>query len=470
MIGNTVHFIGIGGAGMSGIAKVLLEMGYKVTGSDLRETKITSKLVQMGAKVYLGHREENVTPDVDMVVVSSAIALDNPELLKANRLKIPVLHRAELLGLLMKNKKGIAVTGAHGKTTTSSLIATMLEKAGLSPTIIVGGEIIELDTNAKYGRGDIIVLEADESDASFLYLDPQIIVVTNIDVDVNLSSSTFASFNNDYSSLLEKVKSMFKEFLFRLPPDGVAILNIDCPVIQSIIPSISVPYFTFGINNSADFNGTNIVFNEGNTMYDFHKEGKEDRRVRTALIGKHNVTNSLAAIAVGEMLGLEWKEIFYGLSTFKGVHRRLEIIGDVNNILVIDDYAHNPAKIAATLQAVKEMWSRRRVIAVFQPHRYTRVKFLKSQFINSFTFADAIVVTPIYSASEKPLFGVTGKELASSIKKNNPLKVVYYAEGFREILDWLKENTASGDIVITLGAGDITDIAYRFLEELKSGV
>jgi UDP-N-acetylmuramate--alanine ligase len=461
-----IHFVGIGGIGMSGIARVLAGLGYKVSGSDLRETPLTRSLQDQGIAFYKGHASQNVV-GADVVVVSSAVPKENPEVQEARQRQIPVLQRAEMLGYLMERRYGIAVAGTHGKTTTTSMLAYILEKAGKDPTVVIGGELNDFGSNAKLGKSNLLVAEADESDASFLTLYPQIAVVTNIDADVNPVSNAFASFGFDYEKTLNHVKEVFLEFLRHISPHGKAILGYDCPHVRKLVPQLTCNILTFGFHENADLQAQNVFLAHLQSCFDVYHNGQWLGKIELRVPGRHNVLNALGAIGACLHLGIPFSAIAEALQNFHGVKRRFQIVGEAGGVLIVDDYGHNPAKIAATLKAAKEGWPDRRIVAVFQPHRYTRTKFLKHEFLHAFKDADCLLVTEIYSAGEEPILGVSGKGLAEEIQKANPAKKVFFCPTEESLLESLLEFVSPKDMVITLGAGDIHHVGTRLYEALK---
>ncbi|MDK2901515.1 MAG: UDP-N-acetylmuramate--alanine ligase [Thermosediminibacterales bacterium] len=454
MIGsyNTIHFIGIGGTGMSGIAKVLFEMGYRITGSDIKESEATKRLKEMGVRIDIGHSYGNVG-DADLVVVSTAIPEDNPELTEARDRGIPIVHRADILSKLMDMKKGIAVTGAHGKTTTTSMISLILEKNNFYPTVIIGGELNDIGGNATSGKGDYLVAEADESDGSFLKLNPKIAVVTNIEND-----------HLDYYKSMENLNNAFIRFLMKIPEDGFAVLGIDNSNVADVSNRVNIKKISFGIRNNADYMAENIKFNGLNSSFNVIYKGKDLGKMELSIPGLHNVYNALAAIAVSHQLGLNLKDIKRSLVTFRGVKRRFQIIGDFKGLKIIDDYAHHPTEIKATLEAAKQC-TPKRLIAVFQPHRYTRTQNLYEDFGRAFSCADEVVITDIYSAGEKSIPGVSSELIINSLEKNHPL--VTYINNKDDIPAYLIDKIRPGDYVITIGAGDIWTVAYSLANKLR---
>ncbi len=449
-----IHFIGIGGIGMSGIAEILLDQGFKVSGSDKHLSEITERLEKLGAKIYEGHAPENIEPDVDVVVYSSAIKMDNPEIQEALRRKIPLIRRAEMLAELMRLKYGIGIAGTHGKTTTTSMVGLVLIEGGFDPTVIVGGVLRDLGgTNARLGHGSFIVVEADEFDRSFLQLTPTIAVITTLEPE---HLDTYGS--------VEELKSAFVDFANKVPFYGFVVLCLDEPMIQDIMPRIKKRVISYGLNPQADVQAIDIEFKERFSSYTLIYRGQNYGRISLKVPGLHNVKNSLAAVAVGMELGIDFEKIKKAIERFGGVYRRFELRAQVDNIIVVDDYAHHPTEIKAVLQAAKDGW-KRRVIAVFQPHLYSRTRDFYQDFGRSFFNADVCVLTDVYPAREEPIEGVSG-ELIANAAKNFGHKEVHYVPDKRQIPDYVLELVKSGDIVIFMGAGDITKICGEFIKKL----
>ena len=448
--------MGIGGIGMSGIAEVLLNLGYKVSGSDLSLTETTERLQQLGATVYQGHSETHLA-DVDVVVISSAVRSHNPEVTAARSRAIPVIPRAEMLAELMRLKYGIAVAGAHGKTTTTSLIATVLDKGGINPTIVIGGKLNTVNTNAILGTGEFMVVEADESDGSFLKLSPTIAVITNIDPE-----------HLDYYKNINEIKRAFIQFANKVPFYGLSILCLDNEHVQDIIPSIEKRYLTYGLTPQADLQAREIAVKGLSMIFKAFYHHRELGTVELKMPGIHNVYNALAAIATGVELNLDFPVIKKALETFEGVQRRFQIKGEYHKITVVDDYGHHPTEIKATLSAAKSIWPQRLIVA-FQPHRYSRTRDLYKEFLSAFNHADILLITDIYPAGEDPLPGVHAETLLIGIKQHGH-KHVYYHPQKDELVDHLLELVKPGDVVITLGAGDIWKVGTQLLNKLKSTV
>jgi UDP-N-acetylmuramate--alanine ligase len=448
-----IHFVGIGGIGMSGIAEVLLNLGYRVTGSDAKETEITRRLSTLGCVITYVHRQENVQ-GADVVVISSAIKADNPEIQGARAQQIPVIPRAEMLAELMRMKYGIAVAGTHGKTTTTSMIATVLAHAGLDPTMVVGGRLNSLGSNARLGTGEFLVAEADESDGSFLTLSPTIAIVTNIDPE-----------HLDYYKDIGQVKKAFSEFMNKVPFYGISILCLDHDNIRALLPQMTKRYITYGFDLDASLRGESkppdgwgISFN---TFWQDHLLGE----IKLPIPGIHNVANALAAVACGLKLDIAFPLIQEALEGFTGVHRRFQLKGEHAGVTVIDDYAHHPVEIQVTLAAAKGL-GKKRIVALFQPHRYTRTRDLFGAFLSAFAQADVLFITDIYPAGEDPIPGVTAKALFEEIEKRGGTEVRYVPEKER-LVGEVMSGVAAGDIVITLGAGNIWEISEAIVEALR---
>ncbi len=424
------------------------DLGFTVTGSDLRKSETTERLEQLGADIFYGHRAENVR-DVDVVVVSSAVRPDNPEVLQAKERFIPVIQRAEMLAELMRMKYSVAVAGAHGKTTTTSLVSTILGHAGLDPTSVIGGRLNSLGSNAKLGDSKFLVAEADESDGTFLLLFPTIAVITNIDME-----------HLDFYRDLTEIKAAFLTFLNKVPFYGVNIICIDNPNVQTLIPSLKRRYMTYGLSKQADLRAENISYEEFRTRFKVVYKGQDMGEIELSLPGMHNVVNALAACGVAMELDIPFVKIQEALKGFSGIHRRMEIKWD-GDVRLVDDYGHHPTEIRATLSAIRNMWEGR-VIVAFQPHRYTRTKALMDEFITSFNEADILMVTDIYAASEEKLEGVSGTLLAEKIRASGHKNVIFLPTK-EEVAEKVIEIAEKGDIVITLGAGDIYRISERLI-------
>ena len=447
-----IHFVGIGGIGMSGIAELLLNLGYRVSGSDVKRTDITQRLASLGATVYDGHLPENIT-DVDVVVISSAVRPDNPELLAAQERSIPVIPRAEMLAELMRLKYGIAVAGAHGKTTTTSLVAAVLGHGGIDPTVVIGGRLNTTNTNAQLGSGDFLVAEADESDGSFLKLSPTIAVVTNIDRE-----------HMDYYKNIQDIKKTFLEFINKVPFYGLSVICLDNENLQSIIPKIRKRFLTYGCAAQADLQARDISFQGFQSSFSVWQHDQLLGTVEQKIPGIHNVYNSLAAIAVGLELKVPFAVIQEALAQFRGVQRRFQVREEKQGIIWVDDYGHHPTEIKTTLRTAKEVWQRRLVV-VFQPHRYTRTRDLYKEFMVAFYDADVLLVTDIYPAGESPIPEVTAQVLCEGLKDHGCKDVTHISSG-DEMRAHLKSILRTGDIVLTLGAGDVWKAGETLMLEL----
>ena len=437
-----IHLVGIGGIGMSGIAEVLLTLGYSVSGSDVKSSHITERLSDLGARVSEGHQAENVE-GAQVVVVSSAVKADNPEIVEAHRLKIPVIHRAEMLAELMRLKYGIAIAGAHGKTTTTSMTASILAAAGLDPTFVVGGRVNQAGTTARLGKGEFMVVEADESDRSFLHYAPVVAVVTTIDRE-HLDT---------YHSLAE-IQDVFAQFVNRVPFYGAVILCLDEPNVQAILPRVSRPVITYGTSSQADLVISEVELRGIESEFRLTYRGEDLGMFRLhAPPGIHNVRNSAAAAAVGLYLNIPADLIREGLEKFGGVGRRFEIKAQANGVTLIDDYGHHPVEIRATLEAARGC-NYKRLLVLFQPHRFTRTKELWDDFCRAFNQADVLLLTDIYAASETPIPGITGEALANAVRAAGHKQVVYCAS-MQEGIEWLLKEARPGDAVMTVGAGSV---------------
>lgn len=449
-----IHFVGIGGIGMSGIAELLLNLGYKVSGSDLRETDITRRLAALGGRIHRGHAGAWVE-GADVVVVSSAVKEDNPEVVAARAGFIPVIPRAEMLAELMRLKKyGIAVAGSHGKTSTTSLVGWILGQAGFDPTVVIGGKVNSLGTNARLGDGEFLVAEADESDGSFLQLSPVIEVVTNIDLE-----------HLDFYEDIHQIKHLFLEFINKIPFYGVAVVCLDDDNIASLLPHIKKRVITYGLSAQADFWGRMIRTEGLQSRYEVCRGSEVLGEVTIGFPGRHNVLNSIAALAVGLELDIPFDRIVAAIATFSGVQRRLQIKGEARGITIIDDYGHHPTEIRATLASIRDAWPSRRLVVLFQPHRYSRTKGLFKEFCTAFHDADLLVLTEIYPASEKPIPGVTGESLMTGIREHGQ-RHVFLAERVDEIAPLIVPMLTAGDIVLSLGAGDIWQAGEQVLAAL----
>jgi len=450
-----IHFVGIGGSGMSGIAEILLSLGYRVTGSDARRSDVVDRLEQLGAKVFIGHDAANVD-DSHVVVFSSAVSRDNVEVREARARQIPVIARAEMLAELMRLKYGVAVAGTHGKTTTTSLIGAVLSEGRYDPTIIVGGRVTSLGGNARMGQGEFLVAEADESDGSFLKLDPTIAVVTTIDAE-----------HLDHYGHLEAIMDAFTAFVSKVPFYGAAVLCLDQPNIQRLISRVEKRIITYGLEAGADLVGRHVALSGMSSRFEVYHRGSRLGECTLQIPGRHNVLNALAAIGVGLDLEVPFATIQKALAAFAGVQRRFQVRGVVAGVTVVDDYGHHPAEIRATLAAAKAGFDAR-VITVFQPHRFTRTKHLRAEFLTAFNEADAVVVMDIYPAGETPIPGVTASDLAEGIRAHGHRHVAYFGSDRARIIDHLREIVRPGDIVLTQGAGDVSQLGPEILKALEA--
>lgn len=448
-----LHFVGIGGIGMSGIAEILLDQGFGISGSDRTLSEVTERLQKLGAITFEGHRAENIAEDVDTVVYSSAVQPDNPEILEAQRRNIPVVRRAEMLAEIMRLKYGIGIAGTHGKTTTTSMTSLVLMEGSLDPTVIVGGKLSGLGgTNARLGRGEFIVVEADEYDRSFLSITPTIAVLTTLETD-----------HLDCYRDLEDIKNAFVQFASKVPFYGFIVLSLDEPALLDIMPRLSKKkILTYGLNPQADVQAVDIRHKENITTYTLVRQNKDLGTITLQVPGKHNVQNSLGAIAVGLELGVSFEKIKSGIEKFSGVYRRWEKKGERNSITVYDDYAHHPTECKATLSGAKSGW-RKRVVCVFQPHLYSRTRDFYEDFGKSFLLSDVLVVTDVYPAREEPIQGVTGELIVNAAKQFGH-KDVHYVPDKRQVPAALRLIVKPGDIVITMGAGDIWKYGEEYLK------
>jgi UDP-N-acetylmuramate--alanine ligase len=450
-----IHFIGIGGIGMSGIAELLLNLGHRVSGSDLNESEITRRLETLGAKIYYSHQAQHVV-GAEVAVVSSAIASDNPEVVAATAVHhIPVIRRAEMLAELMRLKYAVLVAGAHGKTTTTSMVGTVLAEGGLDPTVVIGGRLNAWGTNAKLGQGDFVVAEADESDGTFLLYSPTISVVTNIDTE-----------HLDYFKDLDAIKEIFLEFINKVPFYGLNILCLEDENIQNLLPRIKSRHITYGFSAQADFQARDVFFDGLKGYYNAYYHGQEMGRVSLSIPGWHNVLNSLAAVAVGRELDVPFSTICKGLQEMTGVQRRFQIKGEVNGVTIIDDYGHHPTEIKAVLKTMEQSYPDNRRIVLFQPHRYTRTQALFEDFTTTFYQSDLLFVTDIYAASEAPIPGVNAEDLVTAIQQHghgNTRHVPNHMDLVHALLDEVRE----GDVVLTLGAGNIWQAGEELLKQLR---
>ncbi|MGI9200044.1 MAG: UDP-N-acetylmuramate--L-alanine ligase [Woeseiaceae bacterium] len=445
---HCVHFIGIGGSGMSGIAEVMLSLGYKVQGSDLKQNKQTQRLAEQGATIFMGHAAEHID-NADAVVVSSAVDETNAEVVAAREKLMPIVQRAEMLAELMRFRYSIAVAGTHGKTTTTSLVASVLAEGGLDPTFVIGGRLKSADANARLGQGDYLVAEADESDASFVHLKPMLAVVTNIDAD-HMST---------YDGDIEKLRSSFIEFLHNLPFYGLAVVCTDDAGVNEVLGDIGRSIVSYGINEGADIRATNIEFDHGRSSFNVVRPGdRDDLQVSLQLPGLHNVRNALAAIAVAEELQIADTAVVHALQSFEGIDRRFQSHGEIETaagkVMMIDDYGHHPTEIAATLEAARSGWPERRIVLVFQPHRYSRTRDLLDDFAVVLSDADVAIVLDVFAAGEAPIAGADGRAIARAVRSRGSVEPVF-VESLDELLPVLDGLVEDGDLVLTMGAGDI---------------
>lgn len=447
--GKKLYFIGIGGIGMSGIAKILLTMGYDISGSDIADSPLTAALNAMGGKIYIGHEAANLAPDIEAVIYSSAIKPGNPELDEAKRRGLPIYKRAEALAFLMSLRQSIGVAGAHGKTTTSGMIALMLELVGADPTVIIGGTLPQLKSNAKGGGGGQLVAEADESDGTFLLLNPAIAVVTNIEPD-----------HLDHYQCLENIIQAFEQYISQLPPDGLAIVNLDCPIVRALKDRIPANYITYALNQEADYQAQDIRFRCDGISAAVYEKGRLLGRLDLFVPGEHNISNALSAIAIGRYLGFDFADLAAALSCFVGTGRRFELLGEVDGVRVIDDYAHHPTEIRATVKSARELGAGR-IVGVFQPHRYSRTKSMYKEFAAAFSQCDITIINEIYPAFEPPLPGVTSQLIVDEAKAQGQQNV-FYAATEADVLELLRQYTQPGDLLLIMGAGNIRRAGEKF--------
>lgn len=456
---GSIHFVGIGGVGMCGIAEVLHNLGYRISGSDIKENALTRRLAELGITIRIGH-DPRWVEDCDVVVVSSAVEQDNPELRAAHHHRVPVVRRAEMLAELMRFRYGIAVAGTHGKTTTTSLIASLLGEGGFDPTIVIGGRLNSIGGNARLGTGEFLVAEADESDASFLHLAPMIAVVTNIDAD------HMGAYGGDFGRL----RQAFIEFLHQLPFYGLAVVCIDDPVITELLPQLPRPSLTYGIAEEADVRAINIRQQEATTHFMAVRRNGVELEVSLNLAGHHNVLNALAAIAVAQELGVDNGAIQRALSGFQGIGRRFQLYGEIPTtagpVLMIDDYGHHPREIAATVEAIRTGWPERRLVVAFQPHRYTRTRDLFEDFVKVLSEVDVLVLLDVYPAGEEPVVSADGRTLSRAIRARGQVDPVF-VDVVTDLPGVLQGVLQEGDILLTLGAGDIGAVATKLPELLN---
>jgi len=460
---DRIHFVGIGGTGMSGIAEVLSNLGYQVSGSDIRESAVTQRLAGLGVSIQIGHRRENIN-QVDVVVVSSAIDRSNEEVDEAYINRIPVIPRAEMLAELMRFRFGIAVAGTHGKTTTTSLTASILAEGGLDPTFVIGGRLNSAGTNAKLGLGHYLVAEADESDASFLYLQPMMAIVTNIDQD------HMATYRGSY----QRLKDTFLEFLHHLPFYGMAVICLDDQGVREILPQISKPVMTYGVHEDADVRAVEIKQQGMHTSFKVIRRGNyPEMEITLNMPGWHNMLNALAAIGVATRLDVDDDAIIKSLAAFKGVGRRFQINGDLvlgdGKLTLVDDYGHHPREIAATLEALKQAWPDRRSVIIFQPHRYTRTRDLFEDFVHVLSSVDVLILMDVYSAGEAPIPGADGRALCRSIRMRGQVNPVF-VEHWEELSSVLTGIVKADDVILTMGAGNVGQIAAQLPHTLAEAL
>ena len=457
-----IHMVGIGGSGMSGIAEILHNLGYEVSGSDIKSSPLIEKLIKSGIKIYIGHDANNLK-DSEVLVYSSAVHKSNPELIEAQNNKIPIIHRSEMLAELMRLKTSIAVSGTHGKTTTTSILASSLHYLHMDPTVIIGGKINTFDGHSKIGKGDLFVAEADESDGSFLKLNPTIAIVTNIDRD-----------HLDHYENLDNIIKTFELFLNKVPFYGALCLCIDDPIVQVLLPQLKRKIITFGLRHDADIYAKNIQLSGFHSTYTPIIFGKKYHEVHLKMPGQYNIVNSLATFAIGHLFHINPNETAKSISHFEGVEHRFTLIGEINNAIIVDDYAHNPKKIQTVLSGARESFPNKHIIAIFQPHRYTRIKYQMDEFSKCFKDADDLIITPIYTAGEQAIPNITIDILAHMIKLGSfdgVVNAIFLAENFQLAIDLcvkkILEEKYKEFIVISLGAGDIKNIGPSIFQKLK---
>tara|TARA_B100001250_G_scaffold72479_1_gene58880 strand:+ start:31690 stop:33114 length:1425 start_codon:yes stop_codon:yes gene_type:complete len=457
---KVIHFVGIGGSGMSGIAEVLHNLGFIIQGSDLIVSESTRRLSSLGIKIYRGHSKKNIDK-AELIVVSSAILEDNIEIQEGKDLNIPIIKRAEMLAELMRFRHGIAVSGTHGKTTTTSLIACILDESNLDPTYIIGGKLHSTNTSAKLGSGNFLVAEADESDTSFLHLQPKLSVVTNIDTD----------HLENYGSDIERLRTGFVDFIHNLPFDGTAVMCIDDNNVKSILDNISRRIITYGFDQDAEIRAAEVKIKGIKTYFKVYRKGKLLFTIKSNLPGVHNIQNSLAAIAIALQLNISKEIIKKSLDNFSGIDRRFQIKENLvteNGIInFIDDYAHHPSEINSTIKAIRDIWPERRIVTIFQPHRYSRTKQLFDDFVESLSKVDFLIVTEIFSAGEKPISGINGKSLTGSIRLSSSLEPVFLSN-LDLLPEIIKKIIVHNDILLTMGAGDIGLASNNLFSSLKA--
>ncbi|MDH5324298.1 MAG: UDP-N-acetylmuramate--L-alanine ligase [Gammaproteobacteria bacterium] len=454
-----IHFVGIGGVGMSGIAEVLLNLGYEVSGSDMKQSAAVKRLTDLGARVAVGHTAENIDGS-DVVVVSTAIDTENPEVQAARDQRVPIIRRAEMLAELMRFRFGIAIAGTHGKTTTTSLVSSVLAGAGLDPTFVIGGKLNSAGSHAKLGAGKYIVAEADESDASFLYLQPMIAVVTNVDAD------HMQTYGGDFARL----KQAFLEFLHHVPFYGLVVACVDDPVVRELLPEISKPVVTYGFSEDADIRAQQWQCRDVQCEFKACMPDGEAIDVKLNMPGQHNVLNALAAIAVAKELGVSSQDIAKVMAEFQGIGRRFQVYGDVatkaGSIVLVDDYGHHPREVAATIQAARDSWPQRRLVLVFQPHRFSRTRDLFEDFTEALSKVDVLLVTEVFAAGEDVISGADGRTLCRSIRSRGQVEPIF-VEDVENVPDALNDVLNEGDVLLTCGAGSIGALAAKLPEKLR---
>ncbi len=454
---KVIHFVGIGGAGMGGIAEVLLNEGYQITGSDIGENQVVKRLRDLGAKVTIGHHQDNIK-QASVIVVSTAIDPENPELTEAAKLRIPVVRRAEMLAELMRFRHGVAIAGTHGKTTTTSLISSIFAEAELDPTFVIGGLLNSAGTNARLGTSRYLIAEADESDASFLHLQPMVAVVTNIDED------HMETYQGDF----EKLKDTYIEFLHNLPFYGLAVVCIDNPVVREILPRIGRQVITYGFSEDADVIATNYQQKAGVSYFTVERKGLPDLDLSVNLPGQHNVLNALASIAVSTDEGVSDEAIVNALSGFAGIGRRFEQLAnlttDKGQMVLVDDYGHHPREVAATIRAMRNGWPEKRLVMVFQPHRYSRTRDLYEDFVEVLSQVDCLLLLDVYAAGEAPIVSADSKSLARSIRQRGQIEPIYLGD-IDQLFEILSAQLEDGDMVITQGAGNIGTISRQLASD-----
>lgn len=456
---RTIHFVGIGGAGMCGIAEVLLNQGYQITGSDVRHSAVTDRLSAMNAKINIGHAKEHVV-DADVIVVSSAIDESNPEIQAAKEKRIPIVPRAQMLAELMRFRHGIAIAGTHGKTTTTSLVTSILEEANLDPTFVIGGKLNSSGTNAQFGSSRYLVAEADESDASFLHLQPMVATVTNIDAD------HMSTYGGDF----EKLKDTFVDFLHNLPFYGLAVVCIDDENVRSILSRIECPFITYGFSEDADYRAYDLEQTASKTCFKLIRPNHDEPlSICINMPGKHNVLNTMAAVAIAEDEGVEEKHILNALKKFSGVGRRFQLCGNYplgqGDVMMVDDYGHHPRELQVTMDAIRAGFPERRLVTLFQPHRYSRTKDLYEDFVKVLSQTDSLILMDVYPAGEKEITGADGRSLCGSIRKRSKLDPVFIQRG-ESLKEPLQQILKPGDLLLTQGAGDIGNVSIEIAQNL----